>query len=1279
MNFDLDGLPEKAQLGLSGSGNDRNDDLVVSGHEASMALDFADEVAYLPEEPPQGSKGKGKSKGRGSEEDLGLGGNESVALDLDGLPEEPPRGRGKGSGIDLGFGGNESMAFNRFPSDEAPRSSKRGGKNQGGGGGDDLSIDEKEGSMDLDFGDELANLPNEEPRGGKDTSRGGGGDNLPTGGQDSVALELDGLPEEAPRGRRRRGKDEGGSGGDVDLVFSGHEASMALDLGDELLGLPDEEVPCRQDKGAGKSWDVGHGDSGDLDVPFDGHAASMAFGIGDELRALPQAVVGATKSGERRPQLGHQSLPVLDGRSRRRRHAPSSAVPSAIGEVSWNNVRADGRRSSQTLGRDDVLHFEPEEEEEIAAGSSSRPAGRKGSGSHVGKDVRGSTLRDDLVGFSIDGEEHSGREKRHATRRNVKQESGDSLLENGVDGAAASAPWLKNTADEDHRRSMIEKGNNSWLGDTMDKIIRHGTRGHRQDSTDQLEDKRSADKGNSRRATKKKEKKGSAGRAGKDTLSRSASHSSAMTPSKASSALASSMQQRRASAGPAPLPAHHHRVPVLYSLAQMYRWDKVETRIESHPEEVRYICPLDGLTTLHLACMSWAGYEMPPPQSDVSEHSSHSWGNKSSSSIRHVLSGFPRQIKARSMQSLHSNGSKSTLQSHDDSIVAAPCSLEVIQDLVDGFPEACLMKCRRNSYTPLAYSCLVPPIPKKDRHSKRKTAADSTAAVRNNSKRAADVAVASTDDKTDHSPQGDDRDEHSLDEKDLHPDDDEDEEPFTAADLTLDDREDLVRLLLDSNRDAASICTRTGLSPLDLHIVSYSKTRGRACADGEGIDGKTTTGVLRALLDADPTMARAGRPFTVSADDMEEGHSSGLSGGSMGTGGGARFSMERKSSYRGAASRTDSPVSPLELLYRNNAPAFLTMLAREDEIHNRRTLQTKEEQQSVVERQRSCTSSVFYPTASESVKSTLSEWWVWKWTVLLLKYGTMTRERRGTFFKAVHAAASVGGCPLPLLMLTVRAFPKQIRETAEGGNLALHIVCSWGSDKVKLSDSGNDAGAEDGANGNVLAATSNVSTADTVEASRRGMVLCALLGEYAKAAGMSNDEGRYPLSLALCTGGMWDSGIRRLVRAYPDALQIKDGPTGMYPFMIAAVGRQEAQPPPETAANGSSKDNKQEDHGGTDSFKARRRRELNEMRTVYELLRQDPRVMEKLVPRDPQRRAHRGLLTRGDRGRGLSKMSSGGGLLQGRRGMRRLDAHDKSAGAEPEGLVRGKSRGLARR
>jgi hypothetical protein len=313
----------------------------------------------------------------------------------------------------------------------------------------------------------------------------------------------------------------------------------------------------------------------------------------------------------------------------------------------------------------------------------------------------------------------------------------------------------------------------------------------------------------------------------------------------------------------------------------------------------------------------------------------------------------------------------------------------------------------------------------------------------------------------------------------------------------------MIRLFLKLAAASIMVFTKEGLSPVDVHIVSYSQHHKSKEENTKGL-GHSSTNVLRLLLAHSPELANL------------------------------RLRGERVE-------------GPLEYVYRCNASAFSEAVLNE--------IYDSDEEGTMV-------SNFTLPERRQQVVDAVSKWWIWKWAVMILKYGSWKQKKREARFFAVHTAAGQIGCPIPLLSITLYAFPRQVKQTLESIdgviNLPLHTVCSWPCHQ------------------------DYVSSADAVVSSRKSMAISRIMEEFPDAAKEVNSRHETCLELALRTGTTWDHGVRRLVRAYPKAIKIQSQVTGLYPFMTAAAAAPKA------------------------SF---RKHTLKSIRTIYGVLRSNPKVL----------------------------------------------------------------------
>ena len=313
----------------------------------------------------------------------------------------------------------------------------------------------------------------------------------------------------------------------------------------------------------------------------------------------------------------------------------------------------------------------------------------------------------------------------------------------------------------------------------------------------------------------------------------------------------------------------------------------------------------------------------------------------------------------------------------------------------------------------------------------------------------------------------------------------------------------MIRLFLKYSPQSINVFTKEGLSPVDVHIVSYSHHHKAKEEVRRGL-GHSSTDVLRLLLVHSPELANL-------------------------------------------RLRGEKVEGPLEYLYRCNTSAFSEAVLNE--------IYDSDEEGTML-------SNFTLPERRQQVVDAVSKWWIWKWAVMILKYGSWKQKKREARFSAVHTAAGQVGCPVPLLSITLYAFPRQVKQTLESIegiiNLPLHTVCAWPCHQ------------------------DYVSSADAIVSSRKSMAISRILEEYPDAAKQTNSNHETCLELALKTGTTWDHGVRRLVRTYPKAIKLQSRRTGLYPFMTAAAAAPKA------------------------SF---RKHTLKSVRTIYGLLRSNPKVL----------------------------------------------------------------------
>jgi hypothetical protein len=162
----------------------------------------------------------------------------------------------------------------------------------------------------------------------------------------------------------------------------------------------------------------------------------------------------------------------------------------------------------------------------------------------------------------------------------------------------------------------------------------------------------------------------------------------------------------------------------------------------------------------------------------------------------------------------------------------------------------------------------------------------------------------------------------------------------------------------------------------------------------------------------------------------------------------------------------------------------------------------------------------------------------------------------------------------------MKAFPQQIRQVDEmygdNANLPLHEVCAWPCEH-------------------------DISSTDPIISSRKGMAIAALLQEYPEAAHMSNRNLDTPLELAVSAGSTWDFGVRKLCRAYAEAVCVQSKNTLLFPFMTAAAASSmvSSRHPPIPSSKRSLMTH----------LKNLAKHDVQRVRTIYGLLRANPLVL----------------------------------------------------------------------
>jgi ankyrin repeat protein len=137
-------------------------------------------------------------------------------------------------------------------------------------------------------------------------------------------------------------------------------------------------------------------------------------------------------------------------------------------------------------------------------------------------------------------------------------------------------------------------------------------------------------------------------------------------------------------------------------------------------------------------------------------------------------------------------------------------------------------------------------------------------------------------------------------------------------------------------------------------------------------------------------------------------------------------------------------------------------------------------------------------------------------------------QKNDDIFRPLHALAGID-VPASMISFALQVHsndPGALDEANREGNLALHEATSRRPENhLDLMDADAD----------------------------RGGAITALVNAYPHATRVRNKKGRIPINLAIEAGATWEvGGIRHLLRIYPEALEVKDPASQLYPFMLAA-------------------------------------------------------------------------------------------------------------------------------
>mmetsp|Transcript_21116 Transcript_21116/g.29833 ORF Transcript_21116/g.29833 Transcript_21116/m.29833 type:complete len:380 (+) Transcript_21116:56-1195(+) len=149
----------------------------------------------------------------------------------------------------------------------------------------------------------------------------------------------------------------------------------------------------------------------------------------------------------------------------------------------------------------------------------------------------------------------------------------------------------------------------------------------------------------------------------------------------------------------------------------------------------------------------------------------------------------------------------------------------------------------------------------------------------------------------------------------------------------------------------------------------------------------------------------------------------------------------------------------------------------------------------------------------------------WQKLCILVQANVNRGFAQGKEWKLLHALTATPNCPRLLFQFAIKLYPEQIREPLNGSfplHLAAQCPTSWQDEIYK-----------------------------------DGYHICTLLSLFPQACEIPDAEGRLPIHLAVESGKSWEGVVQKLLALYPSAIMIQDGKESLYPFMIAALPKED--------------------------------------------------------------------------------------------------------------------------
>ena len=142
----------------------------------------------------------------------------------------------------------------------------------------------------------------------------------------------------------------------------------------------------------------------------------------------------------------------------------------------------------------------------------------------------------------------------------------------------------------------------------------------------------------------------------------------------------------------------------------------------------------------------------------------------------------------------------------------------------------------------------------------------------------------------------------------------------------------------------------------------------------------------------------------------------------------------------------------------------------------------------------------------------------------------------GKVWRLLHASAGIDFFPPHLLRLLTAAFPDDVTEEDEDGNLPIHVAAMGDFPSIHMTRS-----------------TEIFAEGIKFESGTAASTIAILLKANPASARCRNRQGKFPLQLAIESGRGWHDGIGALVDAYLAAIGDKDKESGLDLFLLAAA------------------------------------------------------------------------------------------------------------------------------